>query len=270
MKILKAQTLGFCPGVKHAVSVLDKAMVRYPRIITLGDIVHNQHVVSHFEQKGVKVKMLADIENGEIVGITAHGVSPEIYRWCADNGFAVIDMTCPIVRKAQLAAASINGEITIIYGNPVHSETRGLLGWAGRGSCVIQEARLRSYEQPIRIISQTTKTKASFDRFVDEMRSLNPDCDIRAIDTTCGAVEKLIKSAVDLARRVDVMIVIGDRKSANTGNITAECRGIVKTHQVESADEIDSLAISGTVGISAGASTPGWVIDEVEEALSRK
>ena len=273
MEIEIAQGLGFCFGVRRAISLLERANQKLGRIQTLGPVVHNQQVVEDLTKRGITVIDRLDQFQGDVLAITTHGVSPEVLTEIQGRHPSLIDTTCPIVRRAQRVAKKLAeaGFWVIIFGESDHPEVKGLLGWAGNKAIVTLEAQQVSLINPLPrrlgIISQTTPSQSNFNNFAIEVISLTlPRVQqVHIINTLCDSTQRRQEAALALAKRSELMIVIGGRNSANTRSLAEVCSTVVETYLVESAVEIKATWFPGKnrVGITAGASTPSRVIDEV-------
>jgi 4-hydroxy-3-methylbut-2-enyl diphosphate reductase len=271
MKVEKARELGFCFGVRRALSIIEGA-AGSAGIDTLGPIVHNKTVVARL--KGLGVGVVDDIDGleGGVIAVSSHGVSPGVIDTINARGVQMIDTTCPIVRSAQKAARRLAnaGFGIIIFGEASHPEVRGLLGWAGRNAIASMDAEVvavDSLPKRIGIMAQTTQSRGEFTAFVNRLneRLLLHSQEIRIINTLCQETQKRQSAAVELAATSDLMIVVGGHNSANTRRLAEVCRHIVETHHIENASEIDALWLKGkrAVGVTAGASTPDEAIEQV-------
>ena len=273
MKVVRAEQLGLCFGVRRAVKLLKEAVSRHGEVETLGPVAHNRMLVETLARAGVKpVNELSEVR-GKLLAVTTHGIGPATMSEIAALGIEVIDTTCPIVRRAQRTAGELAeaGFDVVIFGEAGHSEVKGLLGYAGhRGRAALEVSR--SYdpkESSLRlgIISQTTQAYSAFAEFAVELvRATGPlTREVRLVNTLCQVTQRQQEAALSLARSSELMLVIGGRHSANTRHLVEICSSIVETHLVETADEIDRSWLTGKeqVGITAGASTP----DEAVEAL---
>lgn len=277
MKIEKAEKLGLCFGVRRAIKLLKEAATKYGEIETLGPVAHNRLLVEDLANLGVKPISRLDQAQGRILVITTHGTSPAVLSEIKTRRIRVIDTTCPIVRKAQNAARELSeaGFDVIIFGDAEHSEVKGLLGWAGdKGMAALdikQIARTVKTSSRLGIISQTTQTQPAFMEFVREvMGQVGPEIEeIRLVNTLCKVTQSQQEAALALARKSQLMIVIGGSNSANTRHLVEICSALVETHSVETADEVKSswLARKRQIGITAGASTPDEAVEELIDKL---
>ncbi len=280
MQVIRAKELGFCMGVRRAVDMMEAAAGDLGPVTSLGSIVHNPQVVGRLRDRGVEVIATLDAVDTRPVAITAHGVGPQVLQELEARGSTVVDTTCPIVTRAQQWAKKLTDEGfgVIVFGDPEHKEVRGILGWA-RGKVITMrseddlEAPLPEWmPSRIGVLSQTTETEGHFARFVERLLRVHMDriSELRVINTLCNATTSQQAATQDLAREVDLMIVVGGRESANTRHLAEVARELgVETYHVESAGEIEAPWLAGRekVGVAAGASTPDAVIDEVVARL---
>jgi 4-hydroxy-3-methylbut-2-enyl diphosphate reductase len=273
MKIEKAEKLGLCFGVKRAIKLLKEAVNKYREIETLGPLAHNRLLVEALVNLGIKPINHLDQVQGRILAITTHGTSPAILSDIKARHIHVIDTTCPIVRKAQntakeLAEAGFN---VIIFGEEEHSEVKGLLGWTGgRGIAALNVKQIdRSKKSPSRlgIISQTTQTQSAFIEFARQLMDMAGSKieEMRLVNTLCKVTQGQQEAATRLARRSQLMIVIGGGNSANARHLVEICSPLVETHLVEIAEEVDNSWLVGKhhIGVTAGASTPDEAVEEL-------
>lgn len=273
IRIEKAAGIGLCFGVKRAINILEKAVREHGGIETLGAAVHNQQVLQRLTQIGVRVARGLDDVQGNIVAIGTHGVSPQLEKEIRARHINIIDATCPFVHRTQVAARKLakSGFFVIVYGNANHPEVRGVLGWTnGRGEATLDDrfiAKLDPLPRRLGVLSQTTQIPVHFTQFVKKLidTALAKDSELRVIDTICHDIRQRQAAALELARRVDLMLVIGSHTSANTNCLAQLCSKVITTHLVETADEIQSSWLQGQphIGITAGASTAEQAINEV-------
>ena len=273
MKIEKTKEIGFCFGVRRAINILEKAAGERGGVETLGAVVHNQQVLQRLAEIGVKVVKSIDDIQGNTVAISSHGASPQVEAELQARHIDIINTTCPFVHRVQIAARRLarSGFFVIIYGDAEHTEVKGVLGWAdGRGLATLDEkpiARLDSLPRRLGVLSQTTQVPADFTQFVKRLidLALAKDSELRIIDTICHDIRRRQAEALTLASRVDLMLVIGGRGSANTNRLTELCSAATETYLVETAAEINPSWFQGkqNIGITSGASTAEPTIDEV-------
>ena len=280
MEIEVAREIGLCFGVRRAITLLTEAASKYGKIEILGPVAHNQQLVQQLDKAGVK--MVADLEDvrGEVIAIPTHGVGPNVLSKLEAPKLNIIDVTCPIVKRAQSAATKLSrADFTvIIFGEAEHSEVKGLLGWTrGKGMAALSVNQIASQmKQPpparLGIISQTTQNKTSFTNFVNQVITtfIPKTSEISIINTLCQAIQTRLEVAIKLAQKSQLIIVIGGHNSANTKRLAEACSAIVETHPVETAEEIQKSWLTGKhhIGITAGASTPDEAIQEVIAKLN--
>ena len=277
MKVVVAKTAGFCFGVKRAVdSVYEQiaANTENKKIYTFGPIIHNEEVVRDLERKGVSVISSLDelktIHQG-IVVIRSHGTTKETYDIIRENQLTLVDATCPFVKKIHriVQEEGQKGKFIIIIGNAEHPEVRGIRGWSGEQTVVIgneEEARQFVLEKPIPIciVSQTTFNYNKFQYLVEIIAKKGYD--ISVLDTICNATHERQAEAEKIAREVDEMIVIGGKNSSNTQKLFEICKKECNhTYYIQTLEDLDlsNFKEDSYVGITAGASTPKNIIEEV-------
>ena len=277
MKVKVAKSAGFCFGVKRAVDKVYNQISNNPqnmKIYTYGPIIHNEEVVEDLEKKGVCVintkDELMNLKEGVIV-IRSHGVEKEIYDIIERNGLILEDATCPFVRKIHKIVQNEKnkGKHIIIIGNNNHPEVQGIKGWAGEDISVIgteEEARhfYLNVEKSACIVSQTTFNYNKFKYLVEII--LKKGYDISVLDTICNATHERQAEAKEIAGQVDTMIVIGGKHSSNTQKLYEICKNECNnTYYIQTLEDLDlsELKADSYVGITAGASTPNNIIEEV-------
>ena len=287
MKVKTAKTAGFCFGVKRAVDKVYELIENgVSPIYTLGPIIHNEEVVSDFEKKGVTVISEEDIpklREGTVV-IRSHGVGRRIYDMLKTAGISFVDVTCPFVLKIHriVERESRAGKQIIIFGDLSHPEVKGICGWC-EGSCTVlrnREDAENFVPDPGRIpciVSQTTFNYNKFKELVEILCKKRYDNNVLNIDnilnTICNATEERQKEAQSIAGEVDTMLVIGGRHSSNTQKLFEICKEECEnTYYIQTPVDLDSEMFhhSSYVGITAGASTPKKIIEEVQEHVRIK
>ena len=277
MRVEKAEKLGLCFGVRRAIKLLKETANKYGEIETLGPVAHNRLLVEALVNLGVKPINHLDQAQGKILAITTHGTSPAVLSEIRAHHIHIIDTTCHIVRKAQNAAKELveAGFDVFIFGDAKHSEVKGLLGWTGdKGIAALDMKQIyRSGKSLSRlgIISQTTQTQSAFINFVRQfMGMVGPNIEeMRLVNTLCKVTQGQQEAAIKLARKSQLMIVIGGGNSANARHLVEICSPLVETHLVETADEVDTSWLVGKhhIGITAGASTPDEAVEELIDKL---
>ena len=276
--IEKAKRTGFCFGVRQAINLLEKVARERGGVETLGAVVHNQQVLQKLGEIGVKtVNNVEDIK-GDTVVTSSHGVSPDLEEKIRAH-HKVISTTCPNVKRAQTAAAELaeSGFYVIVYGDAEHPEVKGILGRAkGKGLATTDEhavTAVKPLPKRIGILSQTTQVPAHFREFAKKIidLALTKNSEIRVIDTICHDLRERQAAALELARRADLMLVVGGRSSANTKRIAELCAQITETHLIETTADIKSSWLKGKrhIGVTSGASTAEETVEEVVKGLEK-
>ncbi|MBN1421977.1 MAG: 4-hydroxy-3-methylbut-2-enyl diphosphate reductase [Planctomycetes bacterium] len=275
MQVKLAKTAGFCMGVRRALDrVLEAAAEPGGRLSTFGPLIHNSQVIGLLEDKQVSVvKRPEDVGPGDRVLIRAHGVPPETRKALRERGATICDATCPHVARAQglVKRAASKGSDVVIVGDKGHAEVDGLLGFAGGRGHVIEGVedvdRLPPMDR-VAVVAQTTQSEELYRAVAARLRARYPACEI--FQTICGSTSNRQRETIELANQVDVMVVVGGRHSANTVRLAQIAGETGKpTIHIESADELreEDLRPYAVAGVTAGASTPNWLIEEVVERL---
>ncbi|MCI8785095.1 MAG: 4-hydroxy-3-methylbut-2-enyl diphosphate reductase [Eubacterium sp.] len=287
MQVTLAKSAGFCFGVKRAVDqVYQEAEHSRMPVYTFGPIIHNETVVKDLEEKGVYaiggIEELKHLPKG-IVVIRSHGVSKEIYEKIAAEGFRIVDATCPFVLKIHRFAEdySKKGYHILIIGNASHPEVEGIKGWSDpAGTTVLQTAEeARNFKLPegengrpnVCIVSQTTFNYNKFQELVEIIEKKGYD--IIVLNTICNATEERQKEAAEISAKADAMIVIGGSHSSNTQKLFEICKKECEnTYYIQTLDDLDpgQFRSIDNVGITAGASTPNNIIEEVQKNVRSK
>lgn len=275
MKISKARHAGFCFGVKRALEVAEQATQgKNLPIYTLGPLIHNQQVVDRLTGQGVQVaKQVVDVANGTLI-IRSHGVAEKTLLEAENRGLEVINATCPFVKKAQMHARELyeNGYQVVVVGDKKHPEVVGIVGWTNDQALVVEspeEARTLPNYEKIGVVAQTTQIYSNFAQVVEILKDKCQE--IKVHNTICNATGERQKATSDLAQEVDVMIVVGGTNSANTQKLARLCRVTgTPTYLIETAQDLQEEWFDGVqhVGITAGASTPDWIIEEVKTKMT--
>ncbi|MCD5401041.1 4-hydroxy-3-methylbut-2-enyl diphosphate reductase [candidate division NPL-UPA2 bacterium] len=275
MKVELASHSGFCFGVKRAIKLAFQAAddEKAKPVYSLGPLIHNPQVVEELKRKGVKViEDLKGIREGTLI-IRSHGVHPSVLTEAEDAGLEIVDATCPLVKRVQDLAKILDEESysVVIIGERGHYEVKALLGFAGDKALVIEsleEAKRVKKAKKLGILSQTTQSVDNFKEIVGEL-SLKVD-EMELFNTICEATRKRQEATLDLSRKVDLMLVLGGHESANTRRLAQISQETgTETHHLETAEEINPGWLKGKekVGVTAGASTPDWIIEEVLDKL---
>lgn len=273
MKITLAKRAGFCFGVKRATQMAFEAADKGGKTYTLGPIIHSPQVVQKLEEMGVKVVSDADSIDAGTVIVRSHGVASGELEAAIRKELEIVDATCPFVKKAQehVKSLSQSGYDVVVVGDADHPEVQGIVSYASGSVYVVgsgEEASKLPRMSKIGIVAQTTQSFENLKLVV--LECLMKGSEIRVFNTICDATAVRQEEAKELAKRVDCMVVIGGYNSANTKRLAEVCRELQpRTHHIETAQEIDPAWFSGVenVGVTAGASTPKWLIDEVVERI---
>ena len=278
LEILTAEEAGFCFGVKRAIELATEAVKNSEKqdVYTIGPIIHNPQVVENLKKLGINTAdSIDDIDSGVII-IRSHGVKPEILEKAREKGLKIIDATCPYVKKAQDNASRLikKDYQTLIYGDREHPEVKGIMGAAqGQAKIIENEKDIESIDVQgkVGIVAQTTKSPSSFQKLIVKLIPLVKE--LRVFNTICNTTQIRQKSAVKLAKEVEVMFVIGGFNSANTSRLVEMCSQTgTPTYHIETPEDIDWnwLENKEKIGLTAGASTPDWIIKEVIQLMSQE
>ena len=281
-KVLLAESAGFCYGVKRAVELARKTAEETGGCWMLGDLIHNTHVVEDLTARGVrKTEDPGSLGAGDTVVIRSHGEVKSVLDGLEARGVRCVNATCPNVCRIQklVAQAEQEGRQPIIIGEPHHPEVVGVASWC-RSALVFDgpeavnmwlEEDISHRQIPVTVVAQTTCIRKLFE---SSWEILKKECtNVKIFDTICNATHKRQTEAADIAGKVDVMVVVGDRKSANTKHLTEICqKGCPRVIQIESADELSREIFQGckAAGLTAGASTPAGIIKEVYASMSEE
>ena len=275
MKVMVAKTAGFCFGVKRAVEKVYEQIGKSEKpIYTYGPIIHNEQVVGDLREKGVEVidslEELKTIRDAVVV-IRSHGVGKNVYDILKENGVEIVDATCPYVKKIHriVEKQTAEGRRVLIVGSEDHPEVQGIKGWGDERTKVIENMDdFRRLELPedekLCIVSQTTFNYKKFQDLVEKFEKKGYD--ILVLNTICNATQERQVEAMRIASQVDVMLVIGGKHSSNTQKLYDICRKECKnTYYIQTLGDFNPECISSvrSVGITAGASTPNNIIEEV-------
>jgi (E)-4-hydroxy-3-methyl-but-2-enyl pyrophosphate reductase len=275
MQVLLADEYGFCFGVERAVDMVEDALEEGDTVRSLGPLIHNEQEMDRLGHRGVTtISDPVQIGRGETAVIRAHGVTPDVQRELEEKASKVVDATCPFVTRVQklAARAAEQDRHVVVIGNPDHPEMIGVKGYAPDHAFVIRDetevATLPRLRNPL-VVSQTTiKAKTFFDT-AEAVRSKTDD-DVQVVNTICSATRDRQDAARALAGMVDVFYIIGGRHSSNSVKLLAVCKEqCEKSFLIETEDEIDPDDIIGAdrVGVTAGASTPEWLIQRIVKHL---
>ncbi|KAB3524948.1 4-hydroxy-3-methylbut-2-enyl diphosphate reductase [Alkaliphilus serpentinus] len=276
MKVILADYSGFCFGVEKAIDIVFDEMNKNNgyHIYSLGPLIHNTQVVSQLEEKGLKViDDIGSAEDGRVI-IRSHGVSEAIYIEAKDKSLEIIDTTCPYVKRIQGIVNTYykEGFSIVIVGNPKHPEVIGINGWCNNSAYIIEtleEAKGLPTFDKLCVVSQTTMSIPLFKTISEELISKGKE--VKVHNTICSATKQRQEAARRLAKEVEAIIVVGGTHSSNTQKLVKICKEELpnSTFSVETVHDLDLELLKkyGIVGITAGASTPKWAIDEIIKTL---
>ena len=282
MKVIQAKSAGFCYGVERAVNLAIKTAQDKGSCVMLGSIIHNANVVAQLEQLGARqIDGVEDIRPEDTVLIRAHGEKKDVFAHLYEIGADCVDATCPNVLRLQqlVAKADEEGSTSIIIGEPHHPEVMGVASWSERSQVFDRPEELEKWlrddparrDLPIVAVAQTTCIRAIWETSAEILKK---ECtNVKLFDTICNATHKRQSEAAELAAQVDVMVVVGDRKSANTKHLTEICsQKCPAVYQIESAAELKAEFFENcsVAGLTAGASTPAGIIKEVYTTMSEE
>lgn len=277
MNIKVARQVGYCYGVERALNLAFEAAKSHPGpIYTLGPIIHNPQVVESLMKQAIHVAFSPDeVREGTII-IRSHGVDPRIITAAKERGLEVLDATCPFVKKAQKMASSLNkeGYHVVIVGERNHPEVLSILAHAGEYALVAEKGEDLSFLpreiHKVGVVVQTTQSVEKLEEIVSQL--LNRISELKVYNTICHATTQRQKEAEALTRKVDVMLVVGGKNSANTTRLAQICRATgTPTYHVETASEIDPtwFKSNSRVGVTTGTSTSQWILREVVDFLEQ-
>lgn len=273
MKIIKAEHLGMCFGVRDAIALAQEA-ARHQPLTILGDLVHNETVLAELRARGIQIEQQPERISTKSVMITAHGTSERMLHQTRAGGFNVIEATCPLVHVAHRALAKLvaEGAHPVVIGKRDHVEVRGLTGDLTAFDVVLSpEDVLRLTERAcFGVVAQTTQPIVRVRELVHMIRQRFPQSEVRFVDTVCQPTKQRQHAAVELAQHCDIVIVIGGAHSNNTKELVATCaKHCPRVHHVQTAAELrpEWFQETDTVGITAGTSTPDNLIAAVEARL---
>ncbi|TET52999.1 MAG: 4-hydroxy-3-methylbut-2-enyl diphosphate reductase [Actinobacteria bacterium] len=272
MDVILAKHAGYCYGVERALKIAKEAIANCPKpIVTLGPIIHNPQVVNWLEELGIHaVDEISEKQKGTVI-IRSHGIDPEIVKKFVSQGLEVIDATCPFVKKAQSRAQQLTkeGYSVVIIGERNHPEVIGILAYAQHKAQVIEkvediEKLSEKLTKRLGVVVQTTQSKENLGKIVGELST--KAIELKVFNTICNATQKSQADAKDIARKTDVVLVVGGKNSANTSRLAKICKQInSKTYHIETVKEIKKNMLNGVkrVGITAGASTADWILKDI-------
>ena len=275
MQVLLAEEYGFCFGVERAVEMVEGALSEGATVRTLGPLIHNTQEIHRLEAEGVRtINAPVEVSEGETAVIRAHGVTPEVQRELETRAERVIDATCPFVTKVQKLAerAAREGRDVVVVGSPDHPEMIGVKGYAPDRAYVVRDASEVASLPPLHaplVVSQTTLKLKTFLEAADAVRAKS-DSEPQVVNTICSATRDRQDAARALAGHVDAFYVIGGKHSSNSLKLLSVCKEqCEKSFLIETPEEINAedLRDASRVGVTAGASTPNWLIEQVVSRL---
>jgi 4-hydroxy-3-methylbut-2-enyl diphosphate reductase len=273
MKIIRAEHLGMCFGVRDAIALAREAAERQPLTI-LGDLVHNETVLAELRARGIRIALQPENIGTRMVMITAHGTSQKTMSETRARGFQVLEATCPLVHVAHRALAKLvaEGAHPVVIGKRDHVEVRGLTGDFTEFDVVLSPEEILSLSERacFGVVAQTTQPIERVRELVQLIRQRFPQSEVRFVDTVCQPTKQRQHAAVELAQRCDIVIVIGGAHSNNTRELVATCaRHCPRVQHVQTAADLrrDWFRENDTVGVTAGTSTPDSLIESVEIQL---
>lgn len=275
MEIVLAESLGFCMGVKRAVDLAYRAVEKAngQPVVTLGPLIHNAQEIARLAQDGITVADEASLPARGTVLIRAHGVAPQAYADLKARGVKIMDGTCPYVHYSQRKATELHnaGYTVVIVGDKHHPEIQGILGYIDNDAYVVktvEDVRALPPLDRVGTVAQTTISPQKYQTIIAALRARARE--VNVCETICDATEENQKAIRQLAAEVDHLFVIGGRHSANSNKLVEQARAqCPRARLIETAEEIDPAELQGVarVGVSAGASTPDWMIQRVVERL---
>lgn len=279
-KVIVAKSAGFCFGVDRAVKMVYEELEKGTRVATLGPIIHNQDVVDDMTAKGARIISSVDeLEEGETVVIRSHGVDREVYRQIEAKGNRMLDATCPFVSRIHhiVSEKTKEGYFILIAGDKDHPEVQGIVGHCDQNYLVFKdnvelsdffENSYKKFGKKLAFVEQTTYNIVVWEKCLNVIPKNDPD--IFIADTICSATDARQSDAAELAKSSDIMIVVGGRHSSNTVKLYEVCSRYCKTYHIENSDELHSLNLPDAerIGITAGASTPAYIIKEVQTKMT--
>jgi (E)-4-hydroxy-3-methyl-but-2-enyl pyrophosphate reductase len=278
MEIIRAHSMGFCFGVRDAIEIVRDLGNSGTTVYTLGAIVHNPQIAEELDKINVHVvDGIDEVPIGGIIAITAHGSPPDLQSAAQARGLKVIDTTCPLVTRIQKTAYDLVQQrySVLVYGDASHKEVKGIVGWSGGKARVIRSKEDLEGWEPTRRVALISQSTSNVEKFISLARDLVGEMvargvEIRVINTICKPTKDRQHAVRELAQEVDVVIAIGGEASANTRKLVqaAQEEG-TNAYQVERPSDLRSVWFEDVnrIGITAGASTPDSVIDEVEARI---
>jgi 4-hydroxy-3-methylbut-2-enyl diphosphate reductase len=272
-KIVTAKSAGFCFGVKRAIRLAeDTAKSGVTPVYTLGPVIHNPQEVKRLSNAGIKTLKSPDISKGALI-LRTHGIPKTVHdKLAKKRALKIVDAVCPFVKRAQdiIKKIAAKAKIIVIVGEKAHPEVKALVSY-GLGKCKVVEspegvAKIKKTDDTVYIVSQTTQTPENFSNVVKCLKKI---ANVKVYNTICRATFDRQSAALKVAGSADIMIVVGGKNSGNTRRLYEICSKETKTHHIELAKDIKPAWFKNKkiIGITAGASTPDWIIDEVKRRI---
>jgi len=273
VKVIVAQKCGFCPGVRNAISIAEKILAKEKHVYSLGPIIHNKDEVQRLAKAGLKtVDNVDQIRSGTVL-IRSHGAAPEQIAKLKKKGINIVDATCVLVKRVQKIAGQLHraGYKVVIIGDENHPEVQAVVGCADDVVVIADESDLRKLpkDSKLGVVCQTTEGPEHFSEMLCDI-GRKGFSELKVINTLCKEAIKRQQSAVDLCKKVDIMFVLGGLESANTRRLAELCKKYnSRTFHLQNWDEFDKNYVFGknVAGVTAGASTPEWIINEFVKNL---
>lgn len=273
MKVIVAEKCGFCPGVKNAISMAEKVLQQRETVYSLGSIIHNKDVVERMANEGLCTVGHIDQAKSGTVLIRSHGAAPSEIRKLQQRGLEIVDATCVLVKRLQKIARSLEGQgyKVVVIGDANHPEVRAVVGCVSDVVVIEHTSDLTKLpkEGKLGIVSQTTKGPEHFGHMLGEVAKRG-FTEIKVVNTLCKETVKRQQSAVELCKQVDIMFVLGGLDSANTRRLVELCKNYnPQTFHLQNWSECDKQVLLGKsiAGVTAGASTPEWIIEDFVDNL---
>ena len=273
MKVIVAEKCGFCHGVKNAISIAEKILSRENQVYSLGSIIHNSDVVERLARAGLKtVDNVDEIQSGTVL-IRSHGAAPEQIAKLKERGLNIVDATCVLVKRVQQIAKELAdaGYKVVVIGDENHPEVQAVVGSARDVAVVADESDLHKLREKgkLGIVCQTTQSPEHFANVLGAIAE-QEFSELKVINTLCKEAIKRQQSAVELCKQVNIMFVLGGLESANTRKLADLCKKYnSQTFHLQNWNELDKKTVYGksVAGVTAGASTPEWIIREFVKNL---
>lgn len=273
MKVIIAEKCGFCPGVRNAIRMAEEVLKRESQVHSLGSIIHNKDVVARLADMGLEtVDKVDQICTGTVL-IRSHGAAPKQVKKIEEKGLKIVDATCVLVKRVQQIAAELGktGYKVVVIGDENHPEVQAVVGCAEDVVVIADQQDLHKLPKngKLGVVCQTTQSPEHFGRMLGAMGTHGFN-ELKVINTLCKEAIKRQESAVKVCKQVDIMFVLGGLESANTRKLAELCKKYnKKTFYLQNWNEFDKNTVSGKkiAGVTAGASTPEWIVDEFVENL---